>query len=257
MITEAKKPAPFRGKFENVCYEKRYAPKRIAIVTPVPSHERKEGKREKKGVVLRGFRDEDVRSVHLIHELSTYGVFIPRFKVFENTRNLAVSTGISSRHLVVVQKVEGLPLDVFLTTHEAKKGKGRSEIDQLFAHLTQYYSDKYDTGGEYLDDIAHTTQFVYGSTAQSDIQKVYLVDIEPLHGIMDASKRDGPNGQNFIRKATQLIYTVKEIEGETGKPCVQAREELAVFLKKIDRKSWLGRHLGEIAPGFYKFAKEQ
>ncbi len=52
------------------------------------------------------------------------------------------------------------------------------QIETLYASLARYFMEKRETGGLYLWDINHPSQYVYGRKSDDQREKIYLIDTD-------------------------------------------------------------------------------
>lgn len=112
-----------------------------------------------------------------------YGIEVPTFD-FVVARNPEEGR---PEIYTVYDKIEGICIGDDL--HEIAGRVPQSEIEKVCISLINYFSDKYKKGGYFLSDIVLVDQFVYGHKYGEKINKMYLIDVEPLFDYYNADTR--------------------------------------------------------------------
>jgi hypothetical protein len=127
----------------------------------------------------------------------------------------------------VVDRVHGENLfkqDFNSPEHAERAGK----LDTLFESLITYLNDKSKTDDYFLTDIYKDSQYAYGTTANDNEPKIYLVDAELLF------YKGKSEIYRHLYNLTNMISLYEDTQAIT---CQKAREAIGVFL---DEESWTG-----------------
>lgn len=175
--------------------------------------EGREKRKEKVKHALANF----LRGMNIFHKLeSEYGIAVPKHEIVVGKNQYGVETIFT-----VVEKISGKNMSepAVLTPDDASNG------DDFFCGMIRSFKDVYKNGGDWWWDF-YPRQIVYGHRSGEDINRLYIVDIEPRFETVK------PLDKRVLAHLTQVRGWLYRIEQDCGVELNQARKELFNILKK-------------------------
>lgn len=82
---------------------------------------------------------------------------------------------------IITDKIDGDNVFNRIDTFDRRdQEKLKEEVEQLFLSLVQYYRDKYKNHQDFLTDLDHLGQYMFGSKKGEEESHIYLVDTDPF-----------------------------------------------------------------------------
>lgn len=131
---------------------------------------------------------------------------------------------------MIVERIEGDPLDSVVATG----GVPGQQLEGLLVGLAVYLHRSAISHTEFVEDLFHLDQYMYGTTNSDANERIWLTDLEPRYLRLTAEPSAFDPMPIFLMQAAELIKSLLFAERHVGQTLTLARRSIEQLLAHIE-----------------------